>query len=112
MLTTLDHVVIGVRDLATASTSYERLLGRRPSWRGVHPSFGTANVLFRLENTYIELLAVQGEGPMADWLQERLNGGHEGLCAVAFGTDDAASITSVLRERGLHPTDPIEGSGE
>jgi catechol 2,3-dioxygenase-like lactoylglutathione lyase family enzyme len=56
-LTTIDHAVIAVRDLDAASETYARLLGRRPSWRGSHPGAGTANVLFRLDNTYLEPLA-------------------------------------------------------
>ena len=46
---------------------YVALLGRGPSWHGRHPAFGTRNVLFRLANTYVELLApdVPG-GPLAD----------------------------------------------
>ena len=39
---------------------YGRLLGRRPSWRGEHPGYGTANTLFRLDNTYLELLLELG----------------------------------------------------
>lgn len=112
MLTTLDHVVIGVRDLEVASEHYARLLGRRPSWRGAHPQLGTANVLFRLDNTYIELLASTGSGSMAEWLRQRLEDSGEGLCALAFGTDDAAACATLLRERGLNPTEPTDGLGQ
>lgn len=111
MLTTLDHVVIAVRDLDGAGEAYVRLLGRRPSWRGAHPHLGTANVLFRLENTYIELLTPDGQGVMADWIQQRLDERGEGLCALAFGTDDAAVSATMLRQHGLHPSEPTDGSG-
>ena len=60
MLTSLDHIVIAVRDLPAATDLYGRLLGRRPSWRGVHPGYGTANTLLRLDNTYLELLSPSG----------------------------------------------------
>jgi catechol 2,3-dioxygenase-like lactoylglutathione lyase family enzyme len=112
MLTALDHVVIGVRDLERARESYMRLLGRQASWQGVHPQQGTANVLFRLDNTYIELLAATGAGVMADWLRQRLEETGEGLCALAFATADAAACATMLRARGLDPTAPVEGSGE
>ena len=75
MFTALDHVVIAVRDLDAAGRSYASLLGRAPSWRGSHPGAGTSNLLFRLENNYVELLA----GTKLD----------EGLVALAFATDDA-----------------------
>ena len=61
-MTTIDHIIIAVHDLAEASADYCALLGRAPSWRGAHPDYGTANTLFKLDNTYIELLAPQGEG--------------------------------------------------
>ena len=55
MLHSLDHAIIVVQDLDAASETYASLLGRRPSWRGEHLEMGTANALFRLENTYLEL---------------------------------------------------------
>ena len=66
MTTTIDHIIIAVSDLAEASAEYSTLLGREPSWRGAHPDYGTANTLFKLDNTYIELLAPQGKGMAAD----------------------------------------------
>ena len=60
MKTSIDHIIIAVSDLAEASAEYSALLGRQPSWRGAHPDYGTANTLFKLDNTYIELLAADG----------------------------------------------------
>jgi catechol 2,3-dioxygenase-like lactoylglutathione lyase family enzyme len=111
VLVTLDHVVIAVRDLESSTSAYTVLLGRRPSWNGVHPSFGTANTLFRLRNTYLELLARDGDGPVSRIVGERLERDGEGLLALAFGTDDADRCTRVLRDRGLAATDPVEGQG-
>ena len=56
MATTIDHIIISVRDLPTATEEYSRLLGRSPSWQGSHPDYGTANTLFQLDNVYICLL--------------------------------------------------------
>ena len=64
--TTIDHIIIAVSDLARQALSTPCCLGREPSWRGAHPDYGTANTLFKLDNTYIELLAPQGEGMAAD----------------------------------------------
>jgi catechol 2,3-dioxygenase-like lactoylglutathione lyase family enzyme len=111
MLTSLDHIVIAVRDLAAATDLYGRLLGRRPSWRGEHAGYGTANTLFRLENTYLELLSPTGTGPFADhlvpWLAER----GEGVFALAFGTADAEECARELGARGLGASGPIDGTG-
>src|SRR5882724_4142538 len=111
MLTSLDHIVIGVRDLEGSTATLGRLLGRRPSWRGEHAAFGTANTLFRLEKTYVELLAPKGQGPLAEMLGETLDRQGEGLFALAFGTADAEACYRELRARGVDAGDPTDGSG-
>ena len=111
MLTSLDHIVLAVRDLGHATGTYRSLLGREPSWRGRHPSYGTANTLFRLENTYLELLAPAGEGPLASHLRAWLDGHGEGPFALAFGTDDADAAAATLRARGVELPDPADGVG-
>ncbi len=111
---TLDHLVIAVRDLDAASANYRRLLGRAPSWRGRHPSYGTANVLFRLDNTYVELVAPAGAGGDSPWqqgLQDHLGTIGEGLYAVALGTDDIDGAVAAARSRGLEVFDPADGDG-
>ena len=111
MLSTLDHLVIAVRDLDVATRTYAALLGRAPSWRGEHPGAGTANTLFRLDRTYVELLAPVASGTLADPLRAHLDDAGEGPYAIAFGTDDAAACAAALRARGLAPSDPIEATG-
>ncbi|MBW2280755.1 MAG: VOC family protein [Deltaproteobacteria bacterium] len=111
MLTSLDHVLFAVRDLDAATAAYTRLLGREPSWRGSHPSQGSANTLFRLERSYLELIAPAGDGPTGDMLRERLDAQGEGLWGLAFGTDDADACAKTLRERGLPASDPVPGEG-
>jgi len=103
VLVSLDHTIVAVRDLDAATARYARLLSRSPSWRGEHPAAGTANALFRLDNTYVELLAPQSDGPhgraLANWLETR----GEGLFGLAFGTDDARACRALLAARGLEP---------
>jgi catechol 2,3-dioxygenase-like lactoylglutathione lyase family enzyme len=111
MLQSLDHVIVAVRDLDAASRSYAALLGRRPSWRGEHPTLGTANVLYRLDNTYLELLSPQPECSQAEGLRARLEEKGEGLLGLAFGTEDADLCRTALAERGLHPVAPKRGLG-
>jgi len=111
MLHALDHTVVVVEDLDAATASYGDLLGRRPSWRGEHPGLGTANALFRLANTYLELLAPVSSGGFADQLRARVAERGEGLLALAFATDDAAACSRTLRERGIEASDPIPGEG-
>ena len=111
---TLDHLLIAVRDLDAATASYRRLLGRGPSWRGRHPTYGTANVLFRLDNCYLELIASAPDGADSPWrraLVERLDRAGEGLYAIAIGTDDIEASVARAREHGLAARDPQPGEG-
>ena len=103
MLARLDHVILAVGDLDAAARSYARLLGRSPSWRGEHPGAGTANALFRLENTYLELLAAAGEGPLGAVVRGWLAAHGEGPVGLAFGSDDVAASREELAARGLEP---------
>jgi catechol 2,3-dioxygenase-like lactoylglutathione lyase family enzyme len=111
MLARLDHVILAVENADAAARSYARLLGRSPSWRGEHPGAGTANALFRLENTYLELLAPAGTGPTGAALRAWLAARGEGPLGLAFGTDDAAACRAWLAERGLEPGPVERGMG-
>jgi len=111
VLTSLDHIVLAVRDLDRATETYRNLLGREPSWRGSHPAYGTANTLFRLENTYVELLAATSEGPLASYVRAWLDERDEGPLALAFGTDDVDGAVTALRARGLELPAPVDGGG-
>ena len=111
MLTALDHLIVGVRDLGAAEKQTSALLGREPSWRGAHPGAGTENVLYRLENTYLELLAPAGEGGVAAQLREHLEVRGEGLLGLAFATGDAEALREALAARGLDPSPVVEGEG-
>ena len=110
-LDALDHVVIAVRDLDTAAGDYARLFGRAASWRGTHPGQGTANALFRFDNTYVELLAAVGAGGLADALRARLQEGGEGLVALAFATADVAALARSWRHRGIEVGEARPGRG-
>ena len=111
MTTTIDHIIIAVPDLAEASADYSTLLGRAPSWRGAHPDYGTANTLFKLDNTYIELLAPQGEGMAADIVNGILNARGSCLGGLVFGTESADDFFSHARWKGLEASDPVPGHG-
>jgi catechol 2,3-dioxygenase-like lactoylglutathione lyase family enzyme len=112
MKTSIDHIIITVSDLAEASAEYSTLLGREPSWRGAHPDYGTANTLFKLDNTYIELLAAVGDGMAADIVNGIL--GERGPClgGLVFGTEDAQRFIAHVRSAGLPASDPMPGHGK
>jgi len=112
MKTSIDHIIIAVSDLAEASAEYSALLGREPSWRGAHPDYRTANTLFKLDNTYIELLAADGDGMAADIVNGILCERGPCLGGLVFGTEDAQSFIAHARSAGLPASDPMPGHGK
>lgn len=110
-VTSVDHIIIAVRDLKEAEKNYTAIFGREPSWKGVHPGVGTGNVLYRLANTYVELYAPVAEGVNADALKKRLDEVGEGLYGIVLGVDDAAAATEAFNARGLKCGAPVDGSG-
>jgi catechol 2,3-dioxygenase-like lactoylglutathione lyase family enzyme len=57
MITGLDHLVLVCPDISVGRAAYEAVLGRAPDWQAEDIEGGTANCLFRLANTGLELLA-------------------------------------------------------
>lgn len=108
MFDTFDHVLLAVRDLDAATSAYRTVMGLEPSWRGEHPGLGTANVLFRVDNTYLELIAPRGEGPIGSFLGGWIDDRGEGLMGFALGTPDIEACHRGLEEAGLEPS-PVEG---
>src|SRR5438034_10752582 len=108
----LDHIVIGVSDVEAASEIWSQVLGRSPSWRGRHPDYGTANILFRLDNAYIELLALDlsatSTTPWTAGLADFLAWNGDGIYALALQTPDVSKSVAALREKGLAFDDPAE----
>jgi len=108
----LDHVILAVRDLDAAAAAHAVLLGRAPSWRGAHATLGTRNVLFRLDDTYLELLAPGAtDGPLAQLVSARLGRREERAFGLALGVPDVARAVAEARGRGLAVTDPAPGQG-
>jgi catechol 2,3-dioxygenase-like lactoylglutathione lyase family enzyme len=113
MLETLDHIIVAVADLDAATAAYRTLLGRAPSWRGQHPDFGTRNTLFRLDNTYLELLAVMPkvDSPLTSMIRDALGDRIERPFGLAIGVSDLTAAVNLLRGRGLRIADPADGFG-
>lgn len=111
MIDRLDHVMVLVDALDPATERFAALLGRQPSWRGEHPGLGTANALFRLDNTYLELISPAGDGGFGASLREQLERDGEGVLGLAFGSADVDETVAQLRARGVEIGDPRPGSG-
>ncbi len=107
----IDHVVVVVDDLAAARRDTALLLGRAPSFEGLHPGLGTRNVLFRTGGHYLELLAAAGRGPGARFVEERLAERGPGLAALALRAASLDRVVPVLHGRGLPAPEPAAGLG-
>lgn len=97
----IDHLVIGVADLAAALEQIAALTGVKPVIGGEHPGRGTHNALLALgDGAYLELIAARpgAEGP--DLAEMRALPGPTPIAwAVAF--DDFDVVASAIREAGF-----------
>ena len=111
MSASVDHIIIAVSDLETATHDYALMLGRDPSWQGRHPDYGSANTLFKLDNTYLELLAAEGSGWAGDRVSQHIADKGQGLMGLVFGVDETAPFIDHARKAGLDISDPVAGHG-
>lgn len=111
MFDALDHVILAVSDLGDAARRYATLFSRTPSWHGDHPGWGTANALFRLDNTYLELITPQGDGPLGRTVAAQLDQRGEGPIGLAFATSDLDTAHAELAANGLEPSPVSPGLG-
>ena len=111
MISTLDHLIIAVKDLDQAEKNYKKILGTNPVWRGRHKSLGTANSIFNFKNTYLELLTSDGEGLGAELVKNLIQENGEGLAGIVFGVDDMLQTVQHLKQEGYQISDPAEGEG-
>jgi catechol 2,3-dioxygenase-like lactoylglutathione lyase family enzyme len=112
-MTRFDHVVIAVRDLDAAISTY-RALGFEVSPGGHHTGLGTSNAIIRFGLDYIELLSVsdraeaeQGGGLSATTLLDFFEKQVGGLVGYALATDDIEQETERLRRTGLPSQGPF-----
>ena len=111
MISTLDHLIIVVKDLDQAEKNYKKILGTNPVWRGKHKSLGTANSIFNFKNTYLELLTADGEGLGAELVKNLIQENGDGLAGIVFGVDDMPQTVKQLKQKGYEISDPAEGEG-
>ena len=119
MKSVVDHIVFIVKDLNRSIENYKILLGRNPSWKGSHPAFKTQNALFRLNNTYIELLAdayEDGESTEtkaeSTFVRDYLARNKPGLAGLCFGTTNAVEMVSHMQGVGIGALGPMQGEGK
>ena len=111
MISTLDHIILAVENLNVAEKNYKKIFGIDPVWRGEHKELGTANVIFNLENTYLELLSANGDGLGAALVNHYLEKDGEGLIGIVFGTNDLNEVAKSIKDKGFNIGDITEGEG-
>ena len=111
MISTLDHIIVAVKNLNEAEKNYKKIFGIDPVWRGEHKELGTANVIFNLENTYLELLSANGDGLGAALVNHYLEEDGEGLIGIVFGTNDLIDAAKSIKNKGFNIGDIKEGEG-
>jgi methylmalonyl-CoA/ethylmalonyl-CoA epimerase len=106
----LDHVGIAVSDLVAARGFYERVLGLRPAHEEVIEDQGVHEVLYRMGDSWVQLVAPLGpDTPVGRFLAKR----GEGLHHVGYSVTNVATALSELRAAGVDTVDeePRIGSG-
>jgi len=111
MISTLDHIIVAVENLNEAEKNYIKIFGIDPVWRGEHKQLGTANVIFNLENTYLELLSANGDGLGAALVNHYLEEDGEGLIGIVFGTNDLNDAAKSIKDKGFNIGDIKKGEG-
>lgn len=103
MLLGIDHLVIAVPDLDTASRNYADL-GFTVVPGGRHP-VGTHNALIGFaDGSYLELIAFYEPSPEHKWWEPLQKGG--GLVDFCMQTDDLPGDTAAFRRAGVEIDDP------
>jgi catechol 2,3-dioxygenase-like lactoylglutathione lyase family enzyme len=105
----LDHIVIGVSDLAQTIVDY-RSLGFTVVEGGKHPGRTSHNALVVFEDgAYLELIAWQAPAPEERWYRVRSEHG-DGLVDFALLPDNTVTVLAAARARGLTTLNgPIDG---
>src|SRR5579859_5483286 len=109
MLTGIDHIIIGVKDLSAATHIFAERLGLSVSGGGKHPTGGTANRIIVIGDTYLELIAVQEPDEAQPSMLARLAKG-EGYLNFVLASDDIEADSKAMRERGVSLIGPTAGS--
>ena len=97
MIKRLDHIAIAVPDLDAALQRFVTDMGLELAGQEDVPTQSTSTAFLPIEGTQIELIhPMNGEGPVAAYLEKRGGGLHH-LC---FETDDIDSDMARLKDKG------------
>ena len=105
-IASIDHAIVGVRDLKQAAIAWRRL-GFKLTPRGRHIGWGTANYCVMFIANYVELLGIVDPKEFTNHF-DRFLAKRQGLMSVAYGTADAEACAKALRASGVAADGPKE----
>ncbi len=108
MLRALDHIIIGVNDLAQATETFEHRLGLLASGGGSHPTGGTANRIIVIGDTYLELITICTPAEAQQSMIERLAKG-DGYVNFVLASNDITGDSQAIAARGTPIVGPKAG---
>ena len=111
MIKSIDHILVAVEDLDKAVEDYSLVFGFGPTWQGSHPSLGTKNALFPLENMYLELIAKKDEGPLGESIGEHLEKNGESVFGLALETENIEKAKKKLSANFKVDLEILDGKG-
>jgi len=109
MFDRVDHVGIAVRDLEAAIASYESAFGVKCSHRETVEEQGVEEAMFRVGESWIQLLRPLGpDTPVGKYIEKRGEGVHH----IGYGVSDLVAALEHLRSEGMQLIDekPRRGS--
>lgn len=107
MQTGLDHILIGIDDLARGIDWVEHQTGVRAELGGVHPGRGTRNALLALgADCYLEIIAPDPDQSLPAWFPQILSLKEPRLIAWAVHTSNLTALAQRAAEAGF----PIDGA--
>ena len=108
---TLDHIILGCKDLDVGIAFMEKLSGYRAAIGGSHPGHGTRNALLALGGQrYLEILAPYPAQDDLTWHKEIAQLSEPALVGWALRDKDIAAHAARLRAKGVQCVGPLEGS--
>lgn len=108
MIGALDHVGIAVRDLDAAVQRYRTAFGIEPAHRETVDHQGVEEVLFRVGESYVQLLRPLGPTtPVGRFLEKR----GEGMHHIGYRVDNVRAALDRLRDQGHRLVDEAPRPG-
>jgi hypothetical protein len=105
----IDHVILGITNLAQGTARFAALTGVAPAIGGEHPGRGTRNALVGLgPDLYLEILAATD--PHASTLDPKVRYSDLTFAGWALATSSIEDVVNRLRAAGLEAGEPVPGS--